>query len=75
MFIHTICWNSTFKDKIYNSNVEEEFDGCKRYINWVNGELLPITKDDIEELNKSSGWFARKFLTIDEAISITNKVI
>lgn len=75
MFIHTICWNSTFKDKIYNSNVEEEFDGCKRYINWVNGELLPITKDDIEVLNKSNGWFARKFMTIDEAISITNKVI
>ena len=58
MFIQTICWNSNYRNKVYN--IEDEFEGCKRYIKWVNGELLPLTIDDIEIIENSTRWFARK---------------
>ncbi len=75
MFVHTLCWNSMFKEKIYSYNTAEEFDGCKRYINWLNGELLPIRKSDIEQIKNSDRWFARKFQSIDDAMAMTDKVV
>ncbi|MBQ7966294.1 MAG: glycosyl transferase [Bacteroidaceae bacterium] len=59
LFIQTLCWNSKYRNNIYN--LSDEFEGCKRYIKWKNGELLLISDDDIEEMRRTSKWYARKF--------------
>ena len=30
-------------------------------VKWVNGELLPFTCEDINDMQNSARWFARKF--------------
>lgn len=59
LFIQTLCWNSEFKNRIYNPN--DEFEGCKRYIKWENGVLQPLTLQEVDDMILSSRWFARKF--------------
>lgn len=59
MFIQTLCWNSSFKLKIYNLN--DEFEGCKRYIRWLNGVIQLLDNEDINKMIDSDRWFARKF--------------
>lgn len=59
MFIQTLCWNSSFRLKVYNPN--DEFAGCKRYIKWVNGVIQLLDNEDINEMIDSDRWFARKF--------------
>lgn len=59
MVFQTLCWNSPFRERLYSHT--DEFEGCKRYIKWENGRLLPITADDIADMQASSRWFARKF--------------
>lgn len=59
LFIQTLCWNSSFRGRIYN--ITDEFEGCKRYIKWRNGELLPIVESDVKAMMDSDKWFARKF--------------
>lgn len=61
LFIQTLCWNSPFRNRIYDFT--DEFEGCKRYIKWEKGVLCPLEKDDIEVMLQSSKWFARKFST------------
>lgn len=59
LVIQTLCWNSSFRGRIYN--ITDEFEGCKRYIKWRNGELLPIVESDVKAMMDSDKWFARKF--------------
>ena len=59
LFIQTLCWNSDFKDRIYDS--EDEFEGCERYIKWRNGALQPLVLREVDDMINSSRWFARKF--------------
>lgn len=59
LVIQTLCWNSSFREKVCNAS--DEFEGCKRYIKWKDGELLPVTASDIDEMLDSDKWFARKF--------------
>lgn len=59
MFIQTLCWNSEFRKQIYNAS--DEFEGCKRYIKWVNGVLQPLEMEEVPYMVLSSKWFARKF--------------
>lgn len=63
VYKHTLCWNSSFKDRIYNSN--NEAFGCMREINWVITEndsyLPPFTMSDYKRLKESPMLFARKF--------------
>lgn len=59
LFIQTLCWNSPFKERL--SADLDEFEGCKRYIPWKDGQLLSITIDDVELMLQSDKWFARKF--------------
>ena len=66
MFIPTLCWNSPFKEKVFSLN--DEFGSCKRYIKWVNGELLPIEDSDINNIKQTESWFARKFSSKDAAL-------
>ena len=63
MFIQTLCWNSEFKDRLYNT--VDEFEGCKRYIKWIDGVLSPLSIDDVEKMRLSGRWFARKFSIAD----------
>lgn len=59
LFIQTLCWNSDFRDRIFNP--DDEFEGCRRYIRWEDGVLQPIGKDDLDLMISSDRWFARKF--------------
>lgn len=61
MFIQTLCWNSDFRKHIYNAT--DEFEGCKRYIKWVDGVLQPLEMSEVPLMIQSSRWFARKFST------------
>ena len=59
LFIQTLCWNSTFKERVHS--MTNEFEGCKRYIKWVDGKLLSFTLKDVNKMIDSDRWFARKF--------------
>lgn len=71
LFIQTLCWNSEFKNFIYNLN--DEFEGCKRYIKWVDGTLQPLTMEDMNSMEFSYRWFARKFT--DSDINLAKAVV
>lgn len=68
MFIQTLCWNSDFRKNIYNTT--DEFKGCKRYIKWVDGVLMPFTQADVDEMQKSDHWFARKWSSKDHQLMV-----
>ena len=63
VYKHTLCWNSPFKERLYNSS--NEALGCMREINWVITEkesFLPsFTMRDYKRLKDSPMLFARKF--------------
>jgi hypothetical protein len=63
VYKHTLCWNSKFKDSIYNP--QNEALGCMRDINWIVTErfsyLPSFTMDDFERLRNSPMLYARKF--------------
>ncbi len=59
VFLHTLCWNSPFRENIFNS--DNEADGCLRMIGWKNGQLFDWTDGDYNTLKASSALFARKF--------------
>ena len=63
MVIQTLCWNSPFRHKI--CSVTDEFHGCKRYIPWHNGSLMPFTDYDFTLMQHPDFWFARKFSSSD----------
>lgn len=57
--IHTVLHNSPFKDKLYN--VDDEYEGCMRLIDWKRGNPYIFRKGDFQELMSSDRLFARKF--------------
>lgn len=59
LFIQTLCWNSPFRFKVYNS--EDEFKGCLRYINWDNDTIHLMDYEDPQKMVDSEFLFARKF--------------
>jgi hypothetical protein len=59
IFIQTLCWNSDFRLKLFNS--VQEMRGCQRIIGWRNGELIEWTDNDFDRLIASDMLFARKF--------------
>lgn len=66
MFIQTLCWNSDFRNRVFD--MSDEFSGCRRFIKWNNGELKPISVDDIPAMLESEAWFARKFSSLDNSL-------
>lgn len=66
LFIQTLCWNSDFRNRVYD--LSDEFSGCRRFIKWENGELKPLTVNDMPEMRDSSSWFARKFTSLDKSL-------
>ena len=59
MFLQTLCMNSHFKEKLYN--VDDEWEGCLRFIKWKDGTLCSIENSDIDQIKASDKIFARKF--------------
>ena len=63
VYKHTLCWNSSFRDKIFDPT--DEAIGCMREINWVitsKGSYLPsFSMSDYPRLVNSPAFFARKF--------------
>lgn len=57
-FLHTLVWNSPFKDAIHN--LYDEYDSCKREINWELGTPYIWQNEDLMYLIKSNKWYARK---------------
>lgn len=58
IFVQTICWNSSFRVHIYDSNNE---DGCLRMIGWKDNQIEEWEEKDFEVLMKAEALFARKF--------------
>lgn len=59
LVIQTLCWNSSFRDRVYN--LHDEFRGCLRYINWDNGIIHLMDNEDPRRMVESEFLFARKF--------------
>lgn len=73
-FLQTIVYNSKYKDNLYNLDFNDNYDSCKRYIDWNRGNPYVFKLNDYNELMNSSCFFARKF---DEKIDklIIEKVL
>lgn len=63
MVIQTLCWNSRFRDNIFDS--ENEFHGAMRYIPWKDGELCSFTDQDYKKMYVAEAFFGRKFTLND----------
>lgn len=64
IFLHTLCYNSTFRDHVYAGTEYSEFwHGCLRYIDFRRGRPYVFTAQDVEELLSApaEALFARKF--------------
>lgn len=67
IFIHTLIYNSKFKDTIVDTNKENV--GIVRYIDWKRGTPYTWKEVDFQELINSDAMFARKFSSnIDKKI-------
>lgn len=69
--VQTVCWNSDFKNKIYN--LEDEGKGCMREIRWENNVIRDWTEKDYDYLVQSDKLFARKFNS--KSISAVDKIL
>jgi hypothetical protein len=58
-FLHTILWNSSFHNNLYNNNDANE--GSMREIDWIRGRPYTWQIEDFDFLKKSNKLFARKF--------------
>ena len=59
MCIRDRCWNSSFREHIYDT--EDEGHGCLRMIGWKDNRIKEWTEKDFETLMGSEALFARKF--------------
>lgn len=59
IFMQTIIWNSHFRRTLWD--VDDEYRGCMRAIDWNRGCPYVWQKGDFEELKSSEMLFARKF--------------
>jgi len=63
IFVQTLCWNSPYKDNIFNT--DDDAAGCMRAIGWRNGRLEDWFAKDYDHLKNSPALFARKFNSRD----------
>jgi len=61
IFLQTVLWNSPYRANIYS--LDNEFNGCLREIIWENDNphVWGSSPNDIDYLQKSNKFFARKF--------------
>lgn len=75
IFLHTLCWNSIFRSKIYD--IKNEANGCKRLIGWKDGDIVDWKDNDYLIISRSDAIFARKFNSKNMVVvnRILNKII
>lgn len=71
IFLQTLCWNSHFRNNLFNSENEEQ--GCMRMIGWKDGTLHDWENEDYEVLVESEFLFARKFNS--KNIEVVNRIL
>lgn len=59
IFMHTFVYNSKYLKEVYN--LDNEYEGCMRFIDWKRGWPYTFKIEDINEIIKSNKLFARKF--------------
>ncbi len=59
IFLHTLCWHSSFRDCIYD--FQSEGRGSQRVIRWKDNQICDWKNGEFEELVNTSFIFARKF--------------
>lgn len=73
LFIHTLLYNSSFKQKIYLLKISDinndsdcnMYEANKRYIDWIRDKPYTFNKNDFNDLIDSPYLFARKFSTYE----------
>lgn len=73
LFIHTMAYNSEYKDRIYLLKISQRnddsdpdmFEANQRYIDWNRGKPYIFGEDDFDELMKVEYCFARKLTETD----------
>ena len=70
LVIQTFCWNSHFKERVFDLN--DEFRGCQRYINWDNSEIHLMDNESPQKMVSSEYLFARKFS--EEGLETLHKI-
>lgn len=75
IFLHTILWNSPFRDDIYDLN--DEYRSCMREIDWERGTPYEWQLEDAECLLNSGKLFARKITSknIDLIIKLGDGIL
>ncbi|WP_219226483.1 beta-1,6-N-acetylglucosaminyltransferase [Pedobacter antarcticus] len=71
IFLQTICWNSLFRDRLYDPNNEGR--GSMRMIGWRNNQLVDWEDKDFDILMNSDALFARKFDT--KHIEVVDRIL
>lgn len=71
IFVQTICWNSPFRNRVYN--IHDEGRGCLRMIGWKGNRLEEWQERDFEKLMSSDALFARKFGS--RHIGVVNRIL
>ena len=66
-YMQTLVWNSEFRARLYD--IDDEFAGSARLIDWTRGGPYVFTEADFDELVASDRMFARKFVAaVDQEI-------
>ena len=69
IFLQTIIYNSEFKENLYYQGFDDNYDSCKRLTDWRRGTPYVWKMEDLEEIEESNAFFARKFeIKIDKEI-------
>ena len=69
LFLQTLVYDSKFENNLYVKEMNGDYRGCVRYIDWARGNPYVFRKNDYEDLINSDKFFARKFsLKIDNEI-------
>ncbi|CAI9679857.1 glycosyl transferase [Elizabethkingia anophelis] len=71
IFLQTLCWNSHFRNNLFNSGNEEK--GCMRMIGWKEGVLHDWENKDYNILVESEFLFARKFNS--KNMKVVNRIL
>ncbi|WP_374457455.1 beta-1,6-N-acetylglucosaminyltransferase [Nocardioides sp.] len=61
VYMQTLAWNSPFREALFD--VDDEYVGCARLIDWERGGPYTFTDADFDELVTSDRMFARKFMS------------
>ena len=62
MFLQTLVYNSSFKDKVYKK-YQDEHQNVKRLIDWERGEPYTYSDNDYQDIINSNCFFVRKVST------------